>query len=83
MANSQTYSHRKLSGFELNRCAPWSEGRKRSVARVRQFLAIISFRGIFRVRVVGRKRLILGAYVGLGLDDVNLEKISCFSLMTC
>jgi hypothetical protein len=28
-------------------------------------------------------RLILEGYLGLGLDDGNVEKISCFSLVAC
>ena len=83
MVNSQTYSHRKLLGSSLI-VRSVERRRKRPIARVRQFLAIISLNPEeFYGARSGTQALILGRYVDLGVDDVNLEKISCFSLVTC
>lgn len=84
MLDSQTYIHRELLGSS-SICA--HEERRTKVFRCSSasILAIFSFNleEFYGAQAVGLKRLTLEGYLGLGLDDVNLEKISCFSLVTC
>ena len=86
MLDSRTYINRELSWLEFNRRV-LEEAKDDSVPLLKRvkFLAIFSFNleEFYGAQAVGLKRLTLEGYLGPGLDDVNLEKISCFSLVTC
>ena len=84
MLDSQTYIHREFLGSSSIGA---HEERRTKAFRCSSasILAIFSFNleEFYGARAVGLKRLTLEGYLGLGLDDVNFEKISCFSVATC